>query len=87
MQRSKSTLTRILRFMQEAAREAERKVVMARNRNRGISVASKEGRESIRSVSKVRLTQQPSAIKLSARQPSKSKVSERQIHTIGSTLN
>lgn len=57
MQRSKSTLAKTLLFIRESGREAERRALMSRSKNRGISVTSKEKkeRESVRSGSKIRL--------------------------------
>jgi hypothetical protein len=85
MQRSKSTLMSTLTFIKDSGREMERRVMMSRAKNRGISVASKDAREreSVRSSSKIRLLQ-PSASKMSARQPS-TKHPERHIRTVAST--
>ena len=44
MQRSKSTFQKAYEFITEAGREAERKVLMSRSKNRGISVTSKDNK-------------------------------------------
>ena len=71
MQRSKSTMHRVLNFLREATKEIERRIFLSKQKNRGISVTSKDkkDRESVRSNSKIKLLQ-PSNSKLSARQPS-----------------
>ena len=85
MQRSKSTLHQILNFLRDSARSVERKVLMSKHKNRGISVTSrdKRDRQSIRSNSKIKLTH-PSTTKLSARHPSTTKHPQRHIRTIAS---
>lgn len=86
MQRSKSTLHQSLLFITDTAREADRKAAFGRSRNRGISVASKDAREreSIRSRTKLKLVQATSSLKLTSRQSSTTKISERHMHTVGS---
>ena len=74
MQRSKSTMAKVLSFAKDSLKETERKVMISRSKHRGISVASRDQKEkeSIRSNSKIKLTH-PSTAKLSARGPSTNK--------------
>ncbi len=57
MLRSKSTLAKALNFICESGREVERRAIICRSKNRGISVTSKEKKErsSVRSSSKIKL--------------------------------
>ena len=82
MQRSKSTHIKVLKFITECQEEGERKAILSRNKNRGISVACKESRErdhSVRANSKIKLS-------ISNRNRLQSEINQRSSRTIA-TLN
>jgi hypothetical protein len=84
MKRSKSTFQKTLNFIKDSGKELERRVLLSRNKNRGISVTSRDpkDKDSVRnSNSKIRMLK-PSLSKLSARQPSTKP--ERHIRTVAS---
>jgi len=59
MQRGKSTLLKVLKFITDSQEENRRKAMFSRNKNRGISVSCRESRErehSVRSNSKIKLS-------------------------------
>lgn len=86
MQRSKDTLQQCLAFMEDACREADKKSWQNKCRTRGISVASKDAKEREgRSRSKLKLVQgNNSSLRLTSRQSSTAKISDRHMHTVGS---